>query len=123
MVSPTIDKLSTAYPELRENKEWIEKIIKTEEEAFNRSLSTGIQFFNKCTKKLNKGDTVPPSHVLSLYATYGFPEDLTCLMAEEKGLKVNLDEFYHLKAQQLQSSKVLSHIQKSLSFNSCLGGI
>ena len=87
--------MGDAYPELREKQLHCEQVLKAEEEGFNRTLDKGIELFENSAAGLAKsGDkTIPGAEAFKLYDTYGFPLDLTQLMAEERGLLVDLEGF------------------------------
>lgn len=91
-----------AYPELVARRDLIEKVVREEEEAFLRTLATGIQLLEKIIadkKKLNQ-KVVDGKLVFDLYDTFGFPLDLTELILKENGLLANREEFeQEMKAQ------------------------
>jgi len=90
-----INESKQAYPELEEKKEYIQKIIKTEEEKFDLTIDQGLVILNKYieeTKSKNEG-TITGQMAFELHGTYGFPIDLTREIAEEKGLLVDEDGF------------------------------
>jgi alanyl-tRNA synthetase len=88
-----IEQMGDVFPELIARSELIEKTLKSEEESFNKTLDRGIELFNRETKELTPGDVVSGDFAFKLYDTYGFPLDLTDLMARESGLTVNHEEF------------------------------
>ncbi|NLY76318.1 MAG: alanine--tRNA ligase [Firmicutes bacterium] len=87
--------MGDAYPEIRERQNHCEMVIKAEEEGFNRTLDKGIELFEEIAGRLRQeaSTTISGVDAFKLYDTYGFPLDLTQLMAEEKGLKVDIDGF------------------------------
>ncbi len=89
----------SAYPELKEKEDFIKKLIKNEEEAFDKTIDSGLQLLNEQLAGL-KGDTLPGEVAFKLYDTYGFPLDLTVDILEEKGLKVDENKFQDLMAEQ-----------------------
>ena len=103
-----VDTVSTlmgaAYPELIEKQKHISKVIKAEEASFNETLDRGILHFDKLLNKL-KGKTIPGDEAFKLYDTYGFPLDLTQLMAQEHGLKVDEDGFKKSMDEQRKRAK------------------
>ena len=97
-----------AYPEIKERQSYIEKVIKAEEESFGRTLDRGIEIFEQKVKQVQKaGETVfPGKDAFVLHDTYGFPLDLTQLMAEEKNLTVDEKAFdKEMALQRERSSK------------------
>lgn len=90
-----IETMGDAYPELIAQKSLIEKVIKEEEEAFLRTLETGIRLLDKKmeeTKAAGK-TTISGVDAFTLYDTYGFPLDLTELILREHGMDADIDEF------------------------------
>lgn len=81
-------QMAEAYPELTSNRELIEKVLRTEEEQFSRTLERGMSILNEALGELTS-DVVPGELVFKLYDTYGFPADLTNDVAREKGLRID----------------------------------
>lgn len=95
LVDTLIESMGEAYPELKEQSTLIKKVIKEEEEAFLRTLATGMKLLDKVmddTKAAGKSE-ISGSEAFTLYDTYGFPLDLTELILKENGLTVNIKEF------------------------------
>ncbi|KAL0906871.1 hypothetical protein M5K25_025400 [Dendrobium thyrsiflorum] len=80
------------FPELKQHEEKIRNIISEEEASFGRTLVKGIEKFKKAAQDL-KGNTLSGQEAFILWDTYGFPVDLTELMAEERGLIVDVEGF------------------------------
>ncbi len=83
------------YPEVKDKTEFIQKVIKNEEERFHETLHDGLAILSSVIKKQKEqnSDTIPGEDVFRLYDTYGFPVELTEEYAEEEGMKVDHDGF------------------------------
>jgi alanyl-tRNA synthetase len=79
------------YPEVKDKTDFIQKVIKNEEERFHETLHEGLSILGNVIKKeKEKGsDTISGSDIFRLYDTYGFPVELTEEYAEEEGMKVD----------------------------------
>ena len=91
------------FPELKQRKDFVKQTLKTEEEAFNRTLDKGILLFEKIVA--NSGAKISGEDAFLLYDTYGFPLDLTELMARESGLAVDKAGFEILMEQQRERAR------------------
>lgn len=91
LVEPIQAIMGEAYPEVRERREFIERIIKAEEERFHRTLDRGLEILEEELERLKaEGERVIPGEkAFELYDTYGFPLDLTQLIARERGFAVD----------------------------------
>ena len=83
--------MGDAYPELIEQRERVLKIVRTEEERFNRTLDSGLQIYDDIQKRMQReGRTVMSGEdAFRLHDTYGFPCDLTAVVAAEDGFTVD----------------------------------
>ena len=107
LVDILIETMGSAYPELVSQKSLIEKVIKEEEEAFLRTLETGIRLLDKVmndTKAAGK-EMISGKEAFTLYDTYGFPLALTALILKENGLTVNTQEFNVQMQQQKERAR------------------
>ena len=104
-----VEKMGGQFEELKRNESLISKVIKEEEQAFLRTLSNGILKFEKYTESLTN-KTIDGNFAFELFDTYGFPIDLTCLMAKEKGLEVDMNGFEQNLQQQKERSRNAAHI-------------
>ncbi len=95
IVPKLVEIMGEAYPELKERQEHVMKVIQAEEEHFNRTLDRGLEIFERIKKDLQKKkqNVIPGREVFKLYDTYGFPVDLTRILAEESGLTLDMDGF------------------------------
>jgi alanyl-tRNA synthetase len=93
LVAPVVESLGAVFPELVERQDIIRRVIKSEEESFGRTLDRGLAIFTKATAN---GANVTGAVAFELYDTYGFPLDMTQLLATERGLTVDTAEFERL---------------------------
>ncbi|NDW18520.1 alanine--tRNA ligase [Dysgonomonas sp. 216] len=95
LIPSLIETMGDAYPELVQQKDLIEKVIKEEEESFLRTLETGIRLLDKQMEEAKaKSKTVlDGTDAFTLYDTYGFPLDLTELILRENGMSVDNEGF------------------------------
>ena len=102
-----VDNMGGAYPELIAQQELIVKVIKEEEEAFLRTLDTGIRLLEKTiaeTREAGKSE-ISGRDAFTLYDTFGFPLDLTELILRENGMTVDLKAFDYEMQQQKQRAR------------------
>ena len=95
LVPVLVENMGGAYPELKAQQTLIEKVMKEEEEAFLRTLETGIRLLDKVMSDAKAAGKKEISGVdaFTLYDTFGFPLDLTELILRENGMTVNEEEF------------------------------
>lgn len=93
LVPALIENMGSMYPELKEKQDHITAIIMEEEESFSRTLDKGLQKFNELSEKVGTDKLFSGEDAHFLYASMGFPVDLTQLMAEEKGLTLDTNGF------------------------------
>ncbi len=93
LVQQLVDDMGEAYPELPAQQKLIESVIREEELAFLRTLDRGIKLLDECIERNSATRLIPGTDAFRLYDTYGFPIDLTELIAAEKGFKVDLEGF------------------------------
>ena len=108
LVEKVIDSMGDHFVHLKERKVFIEKVIKAEEESFLNTLSGGLELFESLVERQlkNKESIISGKEAFRLYDTYGFPIDLTQLLAEEKGFSINMVDYEtELKKQQERSRK------------------
>lgn len=87
--------MASYYPEILEKRDFIEKIVKREEETFARTIDAGSGHLDQLLEQLKEAgkDTLEGKDIFKLYDTYGFPVELTEEMAEEAGYKIDHDGF------------------------------
>ena len=96
LVDVVVAEFGGFFPELKEKQELIVATLKTEEVAFNKTLDRGIELFEEAVARefeQSSGNVIPGDFAFKLYDTYGFPLDLTELMARERGLEVDREGF------------------------------
>ncbi|MBT7119101.1 MAG: alanine--tRNA ligase [Candidatus Marinimicrobia bacterium] len=102
---PTVGEvMGSIFSEVVDKRSHIEKVIRAEEVSFNQTLDRGINHFDKIISKLD-GDEIGGADAFKLYDTYGFPLDLTELMARERELTVDVDGFDSEMAEQKKRAK------------------
>lgn len=102
IVDVLVQTMGDVFPEIKEKKDYVKKVIKGEEESFNATLDRGIELFEEIIEKLNKKKEkqIPGEDVFRLYDTFGFPVDLTNIMAVEKEFSIDEVKFNELMNQQ-----------------------
>ena len=96
--------MGEAYPELKKKDTHIELVVGTEETLFNQTLDRGINHLDKLIEGLS-GDTISGAEAFKLYDTYGFPLDLTQLIAREKDISVDENGFHDEMSRQKDKSR------------------
>jgi alanyl-tRNA synthetase len=122
LVAVLADNMGKAFAELSERREFVARVIESEEASFGRTLDRGLEIFAAAAERaMNTGEKIISGEdAFKLYDTYGFPLDLTQLMAREQGLKVDTDGFDRLMDQQRQQARAA---QKTGSLTAFLGGM
>ncbi len=111
-----VTQMGDVFPELKKQKELVMNVIREEETAFLRTLATGIIKFNDYLK-YNKNGVIDIQHpvidgafAFELYDTYGFPVDLTQLMAKEAGWEVDMEGFNKRLVEQKTRSRQAAQV-------------
>ena len=99
------EQFKDVFPELFEQKGFVQKVIKEEEQSFLRTLETGIRRFDQY-----KDSVIDGEFAFELYDTYGFPIDLTQLIARERNMQVDMDGFNQCLEQQKERSRAASAV-------------
>ena len=105
LVDVMAEMMSDIYPEVVEKRSHIEKVIRSEEESFNQTLDRGLNHFEKIISSIGDGKEVNGAEAFKLYDTYGFPLDLTQLLARERELAVDEIGFNELMDAQKKKAK------------------
>ena len=101
-----VNEMGEQYPEIKAQQTLVSKVIYEEEASFLRTLSLGIKRFENYVEQNKGAKLINGAFAFELFDTYGFPVDLTNLMAEEKGLEVDMEGFNNnLKEQKDRSRK------------------
>jgi len=120
-VAPTvIDVMKGAYPDLKETQDNVQNMLRSEEERFLATLETGSTILAERIDRIKKEKckVVPGDVVFELYDTYGFPDELTRVIAHEEGLGIDQARFDHLMEAQRKRGKQASQISSSIFFTS-----
>ncbi len=99
------NQMGDIFPEIREQESLIQKIILREEESFLQTLERGLERFSEVISTLPQHSTISGSSAFLLYDTFGFPLDLTTLLAKEKGFTVDEIGFESLMKEQKERSR------------------
>ncbi|XP_071510623.1 alanine--tRNA ligase, cytoplasmic-like [Diadema antillarum] len=115
LVPLVVQSLGNTYPELEENPQYISDLLDKEEQQFLSTLRKGEKYLKKALTTLNSSQILPGDIAWRMYDAYGFPVDLTTLIANEHGLTVDLDGFEEcrLKSREITSRGGVKNIQVS----------
>ena len=109
LVEVLTEQMSYIFPEIKLQKDLIEKTLMAEEKSFASALDRGIELFEKIAANAANSDRIiKGNEAFTLYDTYGFPIDLTLLMAKEKNLVVDLQKFNLLMEEQKKRAREAS---------------
>ncbi len=106
--------MGEAYPELRNSKAHIKKVLLNEEERFSETLEQGLKVLDDVTAKM-KGNVIEGEDIFRLYDTFGFPVDLTADIARERNLKIDMDGFNKAMAEQRKRARAASKFDVGVS--------
>lgn len=111
VASAVVAGFGEVYPELRLKAAETKTLIRQEEERFFRTLDRGIALFEELVEEtvVKGARSLPGAGVFKLYDTFGFPPDLTRIMAEERDLEVDEDEFERAMEAQRERSRAADH--------------
>ncbi len=105
------ETMGKSFPELGEQRQLIENVIKEEESSFLSTLEQGLVLLDSVIKS-SKGKTIEGEKAFELYDTFGFPIDLTALILEEKGYELDVDGFEKALKAQKDRSRSASEVSK-----------
>ncbi|MHA6494618.1 alanine--tRNA ligase [Pseudomonas borbori] len=115
IVAALVAEMGEAFPELKQQQAHIERVLKTEEEQFAKTLEQGLKILEQDLSEL-KGSVIPGEVIFKLYDTYGFPMDLTGDIAREREL--TLDEEGFEREMQAQRERARSASAFGMDYNS-----
>ncbi|MEJ6734498.1 MAG: alanine--tRNA ligase [Flavobacteriales bacterium] len=109
LVDQLVSDMGAQFPELKSQHSLIEKVIREEEISFLKTLDKGIQKIENL--KLDSSNVISGKVAFELYDTYGFPIDLSQLIAQEKGWAIDIDSFKELLEEQKNRSRKATTIE------------
>ncbi|TCD24111.1 alanine--tRNA ligase [Pseudomonas sp. IC_126] len=115
IVAALVAEMGEAFPELKQQQAHIERVLKTEEEQFAKTLEQGLKILEQDLAEL-KGNVIPGEVIFKLYDTYGFPVDLTGDIARERELR--LDEEGFEREMEAQRERARSASAFGMDYNS-----
>lgn len=129
LVGAVVQAMKDGYPELARNQEFVERVIRIEEERFHETLDEGVSLLNSLITDLKAAgkDELAGKEAFRLYDTFGFPFDLTEDIAREQGIRVDHDGFKQAMAEQRERARaaragIESSFGKQGIFNEVAGG-
>lgn len=111
LVKVLSEQMGKAFPELKEQHQLIENVIKEEESSFLSTLEQGLVLLDSVIKS-SKDKTIAGDKAFELYDTFGFPIDLTALILEEKGYQLDVEGFEKALKAQKDRSRAASEVSK-----------
>lgn len=96
LVAPVVESLGPVFPELVQQQSLIQRVIRSEEESFGRTIDRGLAVYQNKLAASTRDGRIDGALAFELYDTYGFPLDMTELLAQERGLSVDTAEFERL---------------------------
>jgi alanyl-tRNA synthetase len=93
LVTPVVESLGAVFPELQQQQDIIRRVIRAEEDSFGRTLDKGLNQFESALAQNPGSKVLAGAQAFLLYDTYGFPLDMTQLLATERGLTVDTAGF------------------------------
>jgi alanyl-tRNA synthetase len=114
LVPTLVESMGNAFPELKAQQSLIEKVIREEENSFLKTLASGIHRFESYCQKMEerkKENIIEGLFAFELFDTYGFPIDLTQLLASEKGMTVDMEGFQKGLEEQKNRSRAAATVE------------
>ncbi len=105
VAASVIKENESAYPEVKEKEEYIKKVLKCEEDSFNKTVEKGSQILEELINKMEIGSILKGEDVFKLHDTYGFPLDLTKEILAEKNLSLDENRFRELMENQRATAR------------------
>lgn len=110
LVAVLAAEMGDFFPEIRNNRDLVARVIREEEEGFLRTLENGIRLLDEIMARTS-GDLIDGRTVFELYDTFGFPVDLTGLIAAEGHKRIDQTEFEHELSQQKERSRAATRLE------------
>jgi len=114
LVPSVVETLGDVFPEITSKQDQIAHIIQDEEESFLKTLDRGIELFEKAVSD-GDGHTIDAKNAFTLHDTFGFPIDLTEVMAEERGMTVDRDGYELLMDEARETSRATSEVDQKMN--------
>jgi alanyl-tRNA synthetase len=99
------EQFKTVFPELHQQADFVTRVVREEEESFHRTLEKGLRKFDEIAAQAAASSIVDGAAAFELYDTFGFPIDLTRLIAQEKGYQVDEKAFEQEMTRQKERSR------------------
>jgi alanyl-tRNA synthetase len=117
LVPTVVHIMGDAFPEVKEKKNYVMEVIKSEEENFNKTLDRGLEIFDGIVNRTrkNKQRQISGQDAFRLYDTYGFPLDLTRIMAEEQNLEIDEAGFTNEMEKQRDRARKAGKFEQHIS--------
>jgi alanyl-tRNA synthetase len=120
LIPIVVESMGDFFGEIKEKQDIVKKVILAEEESFNQTLDRGLEIFDEIVSKNSKKGlhVINGADVFRLYDTFGFPTDLTNLIAQERNLTIDMDGFNKLMNEQKiksRSARVITPTSTSIT--------
>lgn len=113
-IEPVISVMGDIYPEIIDERDRTEKLLKIEEERFVRTIETGMNILDEILTRLKEegSDVIPGEELFRLYDTYGFPIDLARDIANDEGYRIDEEGFHRRLQEQKQKARTGAGMQQ-----------